>query len=64
MPNITYEAVQVTKEKKSELIRALTKTAAEITAIPETLFTVLIKEYPVDNWGIGGRPLEEIMKQH
>ena len=62
MPVITYEAASVSKENKEKLIRTLTKTASEITSIPETSFTILIKEYPMENWGIGGTPLDEIMK--
>ena len=62
MPVITYEAANVSKENKEKLIRTLTKTASEITSIPETSFTILIKEYPMENWGIGGTPLDEIMK--
>lgn len=62
MPNIIIEAAKLTKESKNELISSLTKTASEITNIPETSYTVLIKEFPVDNWGIGGIPLEEVLK--
>ena len=51
MPNITIEAAKLTKENKNNLIRTLTKTASEITKIPETFFTVLIKEF---QWIIGG----------
>lgn len=63
MPNIIYEAGQLSREKKSELIRALTQTAAGITAVPATSFNVLIKENPIENWGIGGEPLEEIIRR-
>ena len=62
MPIITYECVHATKEQKTEIIEKLTKTASTITSIPESSFTVLIKEYPVDNWGIGGTSLDEILK--
>ena len=63
MPNITIEAAKLTKENKNNLIRTLTKTASEITDIPETSFTVLIKEFPMDNWGVGGEPLEDVLKK-
>ncbi len=63
MPNIIIEAATLTKEKKNELIQGITQKASEITAIPESSFTVLIKEFPVENWGIGGEPLEEILKR-
>lgn len=61
MPNITIEAAKLTKENKTELIKTLTKTASAITNIPESSYTVLIKEFPLENWGIGGEPLEEII---
>ncbi|MBN1498642.1 MAG: tautomerase family protein [Spirochaetes bacterium] len=63
MPIITVDAAKITKENKAKLITSLTKTASEITSIPESSFTVLIKEFPVENWGIGGEPLEEIIKK-
>jgi len=63
MPNITVEAGSVGKETKNRLIRSLTKTASEITGIPQSSYTVLIKEFPIDNWGVGGEPLEEIFKK-
>ncbi|MDC7235249.1 MAG: tautomerase family protein [Spirochaetales bacterium] len=63
MPSIIMEAGTVSKENKVELIKRLTATAAEITSIPESSFTVLIKENPRENWGMGGVPLDEIMKK-
>jgi 4-oxalocrotonate tautomerase len=62
MPNIIVEAGMLTKEKKNELIRRFTKTASEIMEIPEASFSVLIKENPIENWGVGGKPLEEVLK--
>ncbi len=63
MPNITIEAVKLSTETKMELIKSITKTASGITSIPESSFTLLIKEYPLENWGIGGETLEEIIKK-
>ena len=62
MPIITYECAHATKEQKDAIIEKLTKTASAITSIPEASFTVLIKEFPTDNWGIGGTSLEQILK--
>jgi len=59
MPVISVELGPVSAEVKSELIKKLTKTAAEITKIPESTFVVLIKEYPVNAIGVGGIPLSE-----
>jgi 4-oxalocrotonate tautomerase len=63
MPNIIVEAGPVNKENKNRLIRRLTETASEITGIPVTSYTVLIKEFPVDNWGLGGEPLDELLSR-
>lgn len=63
MPNLVIEAAQITNEKKNELIRGLTAAASEITGIPKSHYTVLIKEFPVENWGVGGEPLDEILKK-
>jgi len=59
MPVISIELGPVSAEVKSELIKRLTKTAAEITKIPEPTFVVLIKEYPLDAIGVAGVPLSE-----
>lgn len=61
MPNITIEAAKLSKETKAELVKSLTQKASEITSIPKSSFTVLIQEFPMENWGIGGITLEEIM---
>lgn len=61
MPNIIIEAVKIEKEHKKELIEVLTKQASEITNIPESSFNVCIKEFPLENWGEGGKTLEEIL---
>jgi 4-oxalocrotonate tautomerase len=59
MPVISIEIGPVSTEVKSELIKQLTKTASEVTKIPEPTFVVLVKEYPVDAIGVGGIPLSE-----
>lgn len=63
MPNIILEAGPLGTETKNELIKELTRVASEITRIPESSYTVLLKENPIENWGVGGKPLAEIMKQ-
>ena len=59
MPVISVEIGPINAEIKSDLIKKLTQTAAEITHIPEATFVVLIKEYPLDAIGVGGVPLSE-----
>ena len=64
MPYISFESGQLTAEQKKQLIERLTKTAAEITRIPEQFFTVTIKELPDENFGIGGRSIDEIKRNY
>lgn len=61
MPVITIDIGTVTREKKAQLVRTLSRDASEITGIPEDKFIVLIKELDRDNIGVGGRLLSDIM---
>nr|WP_320160086.1 4-oxalocrotonate tautomerase DmpI [uncultured Methanoregula sp.] len=57
MPVITIDLWAVSPETKAELIERLTKTASEITRLPESAFFVYVREYPLDAIGVGGIPL-------
>ena len=59
MPVITIDLWPVSQEVKAELIQKLTKTASDITSIPETAFFVYIREYHTDAIGVGGIPLSQ-----
>jgi len=59
MPVISVEIGPISTEMRTDLIKKLTKTASEVTGIPEATFVVLIKEYPKDAIGVGGVPLSE-----
>ncbi|HEY1406321.1 MAG TPA: 4-oxalocrotonate tautomerase DmpI [Spirochaetota bacterium] len=60
MPVISVEIGKISKEQKTELIRSFTRTAVEITKIPQSAFTVIINEIPDENIGVGGETVEEI----
>ena len=64
MPYIAIESGKLTIEQKKQLIERLTSTASEITHIPEQFFTVTIKELPDDNFGIGGKSINEIKRNY
>ena len=49
MPVITLEISSLEKEKKRELIKGFTKTASQITGIPERAFIVTIHE---NDWNV------------
>lgn len=62
MPVITIKAGKTKPEVKKELIEKLTQTAAEVTSIPESSFTVFVEEYDYENIGVGGQTLAEKFK--
>lgn len=64
MPYISIESGALTSEQKKELIEQLTATAAEITHIPAQFVTVTIKELPDENFGIGGKSIDEIKRSY
>jgi oxalocrotonate tautomerase len=64
MPYISVESGALGSEQKKELIERLTMTASEITHIPAQFFTVTIKELPDENFGIGGKSIDEIKRNY
>lgn len=64
MPYITIESGRLTAGQKKELIEQLTVTASEITHIPVRFFTVTIKELSDENFGIGGKSINEIKQNY
>ena len=64
MPYISIESGALTSEQKKELIERLTTTASEITNIPAQFFMVTIKELPDENFGIGGKSIDEIKRNY
>ena len=59
MPVITIDLWPVSTEVRAELIQNLTKTASEITKLPQSAFFVYVREYPADAIGVGGTPLSQ-----
>ena len=64
MPYISIESGKLTAEQKKQLIERLTSTASEITNIPEQFITISIKEIPDENFGIGGKSIDEIKRNY
>ncbi len=64
MPYISIESGRLTAEQKKELIERLTATASGITHIPKQFFIVTIKELPDENFGIGGKSIDEIKRDY
>ncbi|QXE92767.1 4-oxalocrotonate tautomerase DmpI [Geomonas subterranea] len=60
MPVIVFEGGTMETEMKRTLIRRLTETAAEVTAIPAAAFVTVIHEQPYQNLGLGGETVADI----
>ncbi|MBD5212327.1 MAG: 4-oxalocrotonate tautomerase [Bacteroidales bacterium] len=58
------ESGKLTAEQIKQLIERLTATGSEITNIPEQFFTVTIKELPDENFGIGGKSIDEVRRNY
>jgi 4-oxalocrotonate tautomerase family enzyme len=60
MPVIEITMAKTDGERKRALIEKLTADAIEITKIPASEFTVLIRELDGDNIGRAGKTLSEL----
>ena len=60
MPVITFEGGVLGAEQKKDLIHRLTETCIEATGIPEQFFTVILREHPDENLGVGGKTVVEL----
>ncbi|MDR2012523.1 MAG: tautomerase family protein [Rhodanobacter sp.] len=63
MPLIVFEAGQMKKEVKAELIRRLTDVSVEVTGIPKELYFVSIHELPDDDIAVGGVTVSELKER-
>jgi len=61
MPLIIFEGGKMDLDRKKELIRGLTETAAKVTGIGAQAFTIYIHENDHDNIGVGGQLLTEFL---
>ena len=60
MPVITLEGGKLSREQKRELIHRFTAVATEVTKIPPQFFSVLIREQPDENLGVGGETVADL----
>ncbi len=58
--NIDLGLGQTSETQKKELIRRLTSDAAEIIGMPAETFITFIKEFPLENIGLGGTTVKEL----
>ena len=57
MPVITLDIAPLSEDKKAKLVKELTMTAAKYIELPEETFYVFIREYPLNDIGVGGELL-------
>ena len=62
MPTIFFYGPRLEKENKQELVRSFTKTASELTGIPEAAFVVYLQSVDHENVGVGGMLLVDRQK--
>lgn len=59
MPIITFEGPKLTKEQKIEMVKAFTKTASEVTKMPEQAFIVTLRAVEKEDVAVGGVLISE-----
>ena len=59
MPIITVKGPQMSKEKKAEMIRKLTKAAAKVHGLSEQEYIVLLEGIKHEDIGFGGNQLPD-----
>lgn len=66
MPYINIKITReggVTREQKAELIRGATDLLARVLGKSPATTVVVIDEVDLENWGIGGLPVEDFRRQ-
>lgn len=64
MPYISIESGRLTTKQKRQLVERHTATDSEIIPIPAQYFTVTIEELPDENFGFGGKSIDEIKRSY
>lgn len=59
MPFVNIKLIPdgITAEQKAKVIKGVTEVLRDVLGKPPEATTVLIEEYPSDNWGKGGETL-------
>jgi 4-oxalocrotonate tautomerase len=60
MPIIRIEIGKHGKEQRRELIHKVTEVVVDVLKVPEANCMVLLKEIADENWGVGGKTIEEL----
>ena len=65
MPIVTIQITRegTTREQKAALIKGATDLLSEVLQKPPALTFVVIEEVELEDWGVGGLPVEEFRRQ-
>ena len=65
MPIVTIQITRegTTREQKVALIKGATDLLSEVLHKPPALTFVVIEEVELEDWGVGGLPVEEFRRQ-
>lgn len=65
MPIVTIQITRegTTAEQKAALIRGATDLLADVLGKPPALTFVVIQEVELEDWGVGGLPVQEYRRQ-
>lgn len=65
MPYVKIEVTRegVTKEQKQQIIKGVTDVISEVLDKDPQLTFVVIQEFDLDDWGLGGEQVSELRKK-
>ena len=59
MPTFFFYGPKIEKEKRKEMVKAITTAASAATGVPERSFTIYLRESDHENVSVGGELLSE-----
>jgi 4-oxalocrotonate tautomerase len=57
MPVIHIDSNKLSREQKRDLVKEITKVTSKIVGLPENTITIIIREVPAEDVGVGGNLL-------
>lgn len=54
MPVIHIDSNELSRKQKRKLVKSITQISSEITGLPESTITIIIREVPAEDVGVGG----------
>ncbi|MCK9152463.1 4-oxalocrotonate tautomerase DmpI [Methanobacterium alcaliphilum] len=60
MPIIHIDSNELSRDQKRNLVESITKISSEIMGLPENTITIIIREVPLEDVGVGGKLLSDL----